>query len=240
MKENYILLKNLPDARVGATIYCDDKTVGSLGYYYHSFYVDMEKPNGDHHYLAKTIVENTPEWFYKESEYKKLQTEKWRQEFCESHPHMHIHHPITGLCECGHKAQVTYTPNNTTMEKEIIGYRCPFDMLKGKIMKDDLYMQDHLNTEWFVCQGTAYNMPAELVKTWQPVYKEEEKITIGWYEVNISENKNGTIIDRLFLSREFWQSAYYTSQVMDFVFKYAGQDFILKSEYIKTILSKLK
>jgi len=126
------------------------------------------------------------------------------------------------------------------MEKEIIGYRCPFDMLKGKIMKDDLYMQDHLNTEWFVCQGTAYNMPAELVKTWQPVYKEEEKITIGWYEVNISENKNGTIIDRLFLSREFWQSAYYTSQVMDFVFKYAGQDFILKSEYIKTILSKLK
>lgn len=138
MKENYILLKDIFDAKAGVIFMPDIH----LDWYNSPYDYELSFP--------ARYVENNKEWFCKESEYNKLQTEKWAQEFCS---HMHIHHPITGL-----------------------------------IMKElgILYL-------WFTS-----------------VYKEEEKITIGGYDVAVKIT--GVIINSEYYGKQFWEAVKIISQ----------------------------
>lgn len=80
------------------------------------------------------------------------------------------------------------------MEKEIIGYKAPFDMFNKKVKKGTIYLIDenNSNAEFNSCSWTAScemaytNLPKEIVETWEPVYKEEEFEIGDW--VKWSEN----------------------------------------------------
>lgn len=74
------------------------------------------------------------------------------------------------------------------MEKEIIGYKAPFDMFNKKVKKGTIYLIDENNSNaefnscsWTASCGMAYtNLPKEIVETWEPVYKEEELKVGDW------------------------------------------------------------
>lgn len=61
-------------------------------------------------------------------------------------------------------------------KKKIIGYKCPYDLLGGKIPKGTLY--DTYSVDRRFLQPNEIHtalLPKEIVETWEPVYKEECK-----------------------------------------------------------------
>lgn len=87
------------------------------------------------------------------------------------------------------------------IEGKIIGYRTPMPLFGGKVPKGTIYkyiFDSYLATvniggimHWL---STCFNLPKEIVETWEPVYKEEEEFKIGdWVTVGKSpkEGMNG-------------------------------------------------
>lgn len=87
------------------------------------------------------------------------------------------------------------------MKREIIGYKAPFDMFKGKVKKGALYERvivDESDNTYGIGTFSSdnrigfykYILPSEIVETWEPVYKEEpkeftrEEITAKWVRDN--------------------------------------------------------
>ena len=70
-----------------------------------------------------------------------------------------------------------YVLKQDSMEKEIIGYKCPVDLFNGNIKKDWILFKDSDgNTYRPKGQGPLHALPKEIVETWEPVYKEEFKV----------------------------------------------------------------
>jgi len=68
-----------------------------------------------------------------------------------------------------------------TKEREIIGYKAPYDLFGGSYKKDTVYIRDtgdfHFMYKPKKCvEGSKWSLPKEIVETWEPVYKEEEVI----------------------------------------------------------------
>jgi hypothetical protein len=86
--------------------------------------------------------------------------------------------------------------------KEIVGYLAPMDLYGGFILKGDLITRcpnklmyqsvnsDHnKNYKDDVISVSHLLLPVELVETWEPIYKEEEKVVIcGGRELKLKEN----------------------------------------------------
>ena len=63
------------------------------------------------------------------------------------------------------------------MEKEIIGYKAPYDLFDSKIKKDTLYKLNNFTINTYYpeefSKTSPYLLPKEIVEQWEPVYKEE-------------------------------------------------------------------
>lgn len=75
---------------------------------------------------------------------------------------------------------------NMKEEKEIIGYKAPFDMYGGNIKQGDiLKLKPNCTIAWYVnsSKNETFNIPEEIVTKWESVYKEEiPQITINGYK----------------------------------------------------------
>lgn len=68
-----------------------------------------------------------------------------------------------------------YVLNNTkTMDKEIIGYKVPFDISNGW-KKGDVAITTTADKEYWISNKYG-RIPKEIVETWEPVYKTSEKV----------------------------------------------------------------
>ncbi len=61
-------------------------------------------------------------------------------------------------------------------KEEIIGYKAPFDMFKGNVKKGTIYITTHGTHYTINGKGFDYQVPNEIVETWEPVYKTSEKV----------------------------------------------------------------
>lgn len=70
------------------------------------------------------------------------------------------------------------------VDKEIIGYRCPYDLFKGEIKKGTVWKHHGIpgysvtRTDYYTPHGcsSTRSLPSEIVETWEPVHKEEYKV----------------------------------------------------------------
>lgn len=73
------------------------------------------------------------------------------------------------------------------MKKKIIGYKAPIDLFGGDVKKDTIYKptSSHPTPQPKFCPvddsnkpicGFSYDLPKEIVETWEPVYEEEYKV----------------------------------------------------------------
>jgi hypothetical protein len=62
-------------------------------------------------------------------------------------------------------------------EREIIGYKAPFDIFDGMFKKGTLYITEKWRSNYHPHNNTVdlYRIPKEWVETWAPVYREVEK-----------------------------------------------------------------
>ena len=90
--------------------------------------------------------------------------------------------------------------DNNMENKEIIGYKAPYDLYNGNIKKGDLVtnLKDRYvnNTrfkefEYGVINKTDFWLvPKEIVETWEPVYKSKEQVfNMGSFEVVVKDGK---------------------------------------------------
>ena len=84
-----------------------------------------------------------------------------------------------------------------SMEKEIIGYKCPVDLFNGNIKKDWILFKDSDgNTYRPKGQGPLHALPKEIVETWEPVYKEEFKVG-DWITITGNVNRGWLVETRI-------------------------------------------
>lgn len=78
--------------------------------------------------------------------------------------------------------------------KELIGYKCPTNLFGGKIAKDVLYVKIiYKKTNQYAPAGaqvSTYDLPEEIVETWEPVYKSKYELPeINGYKGIIENNQ---------------------------------------------------
>lgn len=75
-------------------------------------------------------------------------------------------------------------------QRKIIRYKAPFDLFGGAIKKDTIYVAissfEYKPVE-FSCY--VYNLPAEIVEKWEPVYEEKLEIC-RWFNESITSQIN--------------------------------------------------
>lgn len=87
-----------------------------------------------------------------------------------------------------------YVLKENTMEKEIIGYKCPIK-LYGTVNVGTIFVKPIIapNALWYTPEEYKDNqkgvqmVPKEIVETWEPVYKEEE-LKIGDYSIEFKKH----------------------------------------------------
>ena len=89
-------------------------------------------------------------------------------------------------------------------EKEIIGYKTPFNMFNGDVKKGHVFRKVPGDNSYYPeNHSTLYkNLPKEIVETWEPIYEEKKEsilyIGVPLQKITISKNKiscDGRIID---------------------------------------------
>tara|TARA_R110000868_G_scaffold22009_1_gene90804 strand:+ start:1152 stop:2027 length:876 start_codon:yes stop_codon:yes gene_type:complete len=94
--------------------------------------------------------------------------------------------------------QLKQLDNNNMKEKEILGYKAPYDMYEGKLKKGVLvkeFPQPHMNKAYGIPGENGFFdqnilIPKEIAQTWEPVYKSSEVIiTINNVVINIKGDK---------------------------------------------------
>lgn len=80
-------------------------------------------------------------------------------------------------------------------DKKIIGYKCPTDLFEGEIKKGTVYNgfpedSSHKGT-YFSREFSSpkFNIPKEIVETWEPVYEEEESINLNFGDTRVTVKK---------------------------------------------------
>lgn len=74
--------------------------------------------------------------------------------------------------------------NRNNMNKKIIGYKAPYDLYDGRVLKGHLYVKNPRLPDYYpqtIGNGSAlYNIAKEIVETWEAVYEEESiNLVIG-------------------------------------------------------------
>lgn len=78
------------------------------------------------------------------------------------------------------------------MNKKIIGYKAPMDLFEGEVKKGTIYngnpkeaSSQKPNTYWIKDNfSTKYNLPKEIVETWEPVYESQKLNKVGVHDVS--------------------------------------------------------
>ena len=116
-------------------------------------------------------------------------------------------------------------------ERSIIGYKCPTDLFGGLVKRDSLFTKI---TDSYGPLGTPVarlELPKEIVETWEPVFKSEEKVISvgGKFNVTIknnqvwygSDNITDFVLEMLSMS-ELFKFGSYQVQVADIIWKRTG------------------
>ena len=99
---------------------------------------------------------------------------------------------------------ITFDQFKEMFEGEIIGYECPMDLYKGEIKAGSIFKAGKIKAQdyWYYYKSETSEIsravPAEIVETWKPVYKQTSKtVIVGGKEWKVS--KDGvTCIDKGF------------------------------------------
>ena len=84
----------------------------------------------------------------------------------------------------------TYVLNQTKMNKKIIGYICPQDLFDGEVPKGTIYEMNAAKTSYVRKNEGYYNLPKEIVESWEPVYAQEKIVSVGGkFDVKIKDGK---------------------------------------------------
>ena len=66
---------------------------------------------------------------------------------------------------------------NNMENKEIIGWKTPYDLFGGKVRKGTIYLNRENNADCYIPRDyTEYGVTKEIVETWEPVYKSKEVV----------------------------------------------------------------
>jgi len=87
-----------------------------------------------------------------------------------------------------------YILNQENMKKKIIGYKTPTDLWEGQIPKGATYIPckySSSNYTWRDQPIDSYNIPKEVVETWEPVYEELPKFKVGDWVVILNNISGG-------------------------------------------------
>lgn len=93
----------------------------------------------------------------------------------------------------GQWATVVEKPKGTMENKEIIGYKAPMDLFGGIVKAGEVYVKYFviLRLDRYIPKGgyERQALPAEIVETWEPVYKDATpEITIKGYKAEFKED----------------------------------------------------
>jgi hypothetical protein len=124
-----------------------------------------------------------------------------------------------------------YTKGNfkeiNNMEQEIIGYLVPCDIFNGEVKKGSLYTKNTLEDckYYWDNKTNMYQIPKEIVETWQPVYKTKEtilqignpskKVFISKDKIEV-EGKNVDISDLKLLVQKFPRGSTLSDWIVEF------------------------
>jgi len=101
-------------------------------------------------------------------------------------PHNCFMVPISDL----EKIYPNYKNNTTQMEnKEIIGYKCPQDLFNESVKKGTVYVKNQLTQMYKIEGWDDFQLPKEIVETWEPVY--QPKFKIGDWVWGFNNDGNG-------------------------------------------------
>ena len=78
-----------------------------------------------------------------------------------------------------------YVLKQETMEKEIIGYKTPYNMYGGQVKKGDIWTLNKYDNG-YQSNANVTDLPKEIVEQWEKVYKEEKTI-VKMYSSNKGE-----------------------------------------------------
>ena len=94
------------------------------------------------------------------------------------------------------------------MEKEIIGYKTPYDMYGGQVKKGDIWTLNRYDNG-YQSNVNVTDLPKEIVEQWEKVYKEEKTIVKmhssnkGEFEIKVVNKKAYYRPDSKELTKEF-------------------------------------
>lgn len=83
------------------------------------------------------------------------------------------------------KQFLKYILKQETMEKEIIGYKTPYNMYGGQVKKGDIWTLNKYDNG-YQSNANVTDLPKEIVEQWEKVYKEEKTI-VKMYSSNKGE-----------------------------------------------------
>lgn len=87
---------------------------------------------------------------------------------------------------------ITLSQFRALFDKEIIGYKCPMDLWNGRAKLGEVFIPVQGNSLYYYPSSMQKDwacIPAEIVETWEPVFKEEKKIVVvGGKEWEVSKD----------------------------------------------------
>lgn len=101
-----------------------------------------------------------------------------------------------------------YILKQETMEKEIIGYKTPYNMYGGQVKKGDIWTLNKYDNG-YQSNANVTDLPKEIVEQWEKVYKEEKTIVKmyssnkGEFEIEVVGKKAYYRPDNKELTKEF-------------------------------------